>query len=168
MAIVRWRRWNLLDEARPWNFFDEIAGLRRDIEQIFARWQSGDQRGFLPATDVVTKDKDVVIQMELPGLDPKKDLEVKVEGDMLVVSGRHSEDREVRDENYQLRERHYGSFYRSIPLPEGLGPEAITAVYDNGVLELTLAGAAQIAQVAPKRIEVKTGKEAKTIEAKAA
>ena len=46
--------------------------------------------------------------------------------------------------------------------------EAISATYDKGILELTLSGAAQTAQVEPKRIQVKTGKEAKSIEAKAA
>lgn len=168
MAIVRWRRWNLLDQARPWDLLSEISDLRRDMEQIFARWQTGDQRGFLPATDVVTKDKDVVVKMELPGLDPEKDLDIKVEGDMLVVSGQRNEEREVKEENYQLRERRYGSFYRSFPLPEGVSSDAISAAYNNGILEITLAGAAQIAEVQPKRIEVKTGKEAKTIEAKAA
>jgi len=168
MAIVRWRRWNLLDRMEPWDLLDEVAGLRRDIERFFSRWQSGDERGFFPATDVVTKDKDIIVKMELPGLDPEKDLDIKVEGDTLVVSGRRNEEREVKEGEYQLRERHYGSFYRSFPLPEGVSSEAVTATYDNGVLELTLAGAAQIAQVEPKRIEVKTGKEQKSIAAKAA
>jgi HSP20 family protein len=168
MAIVRWRRWNLLDQAGPWDLLDEVASLRRDVERAFTRWQSGDERSFLPATDVVTKDKDIIVKMELPGLDPEKDLDIKVEGDTLVVSGRRSEEREVKDENYQLRERRSGSFYRSFPLPEGVTSDSITAAYDNGILELTLAGAAQISRVESKRIEVKTGKEAKSIETKAA
>jgi len=168
MAIVRWRRWNLLDQAGPWDLLDEVAGLRRDIERVFARWQSGEERSFLPATDVVTKDKDVIVKMELPGLDPEKDLDIRVEGDTLVVSGRRSEEREVKDENYQLRERRSGSFYRSFPLPEGVTSESISAAYSNGILELTLAGAARIAQAEPKRIQVKTGKEMRSIEAKAA
>jgi HSP20 family protein len=168
MAIARWRRWNLLDQARPWDLFDEIAGLRRDVERMFDRWQPGDRRGFLPPTDVVTKDGDIVIRMELPGLDPEKDLELRVEGEMLVVSGRRSEEREENEENYQLRERHYGSFYRSLSLPEGISADAIKAAYNDGILEITLPGAAQIAQVQPRRIQVKTGKEAKPIEAKAA
>jgi len=168
MAIVRWRRWNLLDQMEPWNLLDEIVGLRRDVEQILAGWQSGEARSFFPATDVVTKDKDIILKMELPGLDPEKDLDIKVEGDTLVVSGRRDKEREVKDETFQLRERRHGSFYRSFPLPEGVSSEAISATYDKGILELTLSGAAQTAQVEPKRIQVKTGKEAKSIEAKAA
>jgi len=168
MAIVRWRRWNLLDQAGPWDLLSEVADLRRDVERVFARWQSGDERGFLPATDVVTKDQDIIVKMELPGLDPEKDLDFKVEGDMLVVSGRRDEEREVKDEHYQLRERRSGSFYRSFPLPEGVTSDSISAVYNNGILELTLPGAARITQAEPKRIPVKTGDKTKSIEAKAA
>lgn len=168
MAIVRWRRWNLFDQAEPWGLLDEVASLRRDIERVFTRWQSGEERGFFPATDIVTRDNDIIVKMELPGLDPEKDLDIKVEGDTLVVSGRRNEEREVKEGEYQLRERRYGSFYRSFPLPEGTSSEAIAATYDSGILELTLSGAAQIAQAEPKRIQVKTGKEPKSIEAKAA
>lgn len=168
MAIVGWRRWNLLDQGGPWDLLDEVAGLRRDIERVFARWQAGEDRGFLPATDVVTKDKDVVIKMELPGIDPEKDLDIRVEGDALVVSGQRDEERERKEGGYQLRERRSGRFYRSFPLPEGMNSEDIAATYNDGVLELTLPGAAQAAQAEPKRIQVKTGKEPKSIESMAA
>lgn len=159
MAIIRWR---------PWNLLDDIADLRREMEQMLGRWQVDDGRSFLPATDIVTKDKDVVIKMELPGLDPEKDLDIKVDGGALVVSGRREKEREVSEADYHLRERSYGSFYRRFPLPEGVSADAISATYNDGVLEVTLAGAARITQGESKRIEVKSGKEAKRIEAKAA
>jgi HSP20 family molecular chaperone IbpA len=78
------------------------------------------------------EDGDYVLRAELPGIDPDKDVEVKIEGEMLTIRGERRE--EDKDKNHH--EFHYGAFSRSVPLPGGVEPEDITAVYKDGVLEV--------------------------------
>jgi HSP20 family molecular chaperone IbpA len=73
-----------------------------------------------------------VLRAELPGIDPDQDVEVKIEGDQLIIHGERRE--EEKDKNH--REFHYGAFSRSVPLPAGVKPEDITATYKDGVLEV--------------------------------
>jgi len=76
-----------------------------------------------------------IVRAELPGLDPEKDLEVTVSKSILTIKA------ERREEN---RRRHhsefrYGSFVRSVALPEGIDEATVEAVYDNGILEVSAA-----------------------------
>lgn len=73
-----------------------------------------------------------VLRAELPGIDPEKDVEVTIEGDMLTIRGERRE--ESKEKN--RREFHYGTFRRSVSLPAGTRPEEITASYTDGVLEV--------------------------------
>ena len=73
-----------------------------------------------------------VLRAELPGVDPDKDIEVEVTGDVLTIRGRRQE--EKRDKNHS--EFRYGSFTRSVPLPAGCEPSAVAANYSDGVLEV--------------------------------
>lgn len=73
-----------------------------------------------------------VLRAELPGVDPEKDVEVTVEGDMLTIHGERRE--ETKDKHH--REFHYGSFRRTVTLPKGTKSEDITASYHDGVLEV--------------------------------
>ncbi len=79
-----------------------------------------------------TEDGTYVLRAELPGIDPDKDVELKVEGDTLTIRGERRE--EQKDKNHH--EFHYGAFARSVPLPSGVKPENITASYSDGVLEV--------------------------------
>ncbi len=79
-----------------------------------------------------TEEGTYVLRAELPGVDPDKDVELKVEGDLLTIRGERRE--EQKDKNHH--EFHYGAFSRSIPLPSGVKAEDVTATYDNGVLEV--------------------------------
>jgi len=79
-----------------------------------------------------TEEGTYVLRAELPGVDPDKDVELKIEGDMLTIRGERRE--EQKDKNHH--EFHYGAFSRSIPLPSGVRPEDITATYTDGVLEV--------------------------------
>jgi len=88
----------------------------------------------------------------LPGLDPK-DVDIQVHGNTLTITGERTNTRETRDADFLLREITYGSFTRSIVLPEGVDKEKITAEYRNGVLEIT----APIATASlPKKVEIKS------------
>ena len=80
-----------------------------------------------------------VLRAEMPGLDPEKDVEVTVQGDVLTISGERRE--EKKDRHHQ--EFHYGSFTRSVTLPTGADPDAVEASYTDGVLEVRVPMVAQ-------------------------
>ncbi|OGO04743.1 MAG: hypothetical protein A2Y73_01880 [Chloroflexi bacterium RBG_13_56_8] len=104
------------------------------------------------ALDMYETDKDVVVQIALPGLKPE-DVEISVVGDILTIKGEIKAEEDVEERNYIRRERCYGSFSRSITLPGHLDTENAEAEFDNGVLKLTVP---KSEDVKPKAIKVKT------------
>ena len=150
-----------------WN---PIESLRREIDQAFENFGFGSwplafprsifQTDFLrekalniaPAVDVVEKDKEFEVTVELPGLD-EKDVEVKVTNGNLTIKGEKKEEKEEREKDYYLSERRYGSFVRSFPVPEGVNADKIEASFTKGVLTIRLPKTAE-AQ-AEKKIPVK-------------
>ena len=79
----------------------------------------------------------VIVRTDLPGL-KREDIDVEVEDGSLAIHGRREEEKEVKQEDYYCCERASGEFSRSISLPEGVTPESIEAVCDNGVLEVSI------------------------------
>lgn len=75
-----------------------------------------------------------VLRADLPGIDPDKDVEVTIEGDMVTIHGERRE--EQQDKNHH--ELHYGSFSRSVQLPQGTKPDEVSAKYVDGVLEVRI------------------------------
>jgi HSP20 family protein len=94
------------------------------------------EMGFRPTTDVQTENGTMVVTVEVPGVDPEKDIEITLEGDMLTIKGEKTIEKEVDEKHRYLKERHYGSFLRRIPLPDGTSPDAVKATYDKGVLKV--------------------------------
>jgi len=128
--------------------FDEMLGglsrgRRRQGGQQLAEWA--------PAIDVLTKDGDLVVRAELPGVKPE-DVDITLQNGVLTISGEHKADQEEERGGYHVRERRYGSFRRSMTLPEGTDESKIHARFEDGVLEVTVEGAA--IEQAPKRIEI--------------
>ena len=80
---------------------------------------------FRPTTDVVRENGALVVTAELPGIDPDKDVQITLEGDVLTIKGEKTAEKEVQDKDRYMHERHYGSFERRLPLPDGVHPEAI-------------------------------------------
>ncbi len=101
--------------------------------------------------DVLTKDDDLVIRAELPGL-KQEDVDITLQNGLLTISGEHKVDEEEERGRYHVRERRYGSFRRSMTLPEGTDESKVHARFEDGVLEVTVEGAA--IEQAPKRIEI--------------
>jgi len=140
----------------------EIVDFRREFDQMlnrFFNWRTPQEEqslaeGFIPAIETrIDKDgKKFQAQVMLPGVDPKN-VEIQVTGNTLTVSGERSSTRETKDSDYIHREISYGSFLRSIELPEGVDKDKVTAEYRNGVLEIT---APISAAALPRKIEVKT------------
>ena len=90
-----------------------------------------------PSMDVVETEKEFEITAELPGLE-EKDVEVNVADRILTIRGEKKAEKEEKNKNYRMFERSYGSFSRSLELPEGIDPNAITASITNGVLKVTV------------------------------
>src|SRR5215204_6223468 len=104
-----------------------------------------------PAVDATEKDGNLVIRAELPGVKPE-DVDISLHDNVLTISGERKAEQEEERGGYHVRERRYGSFSRSLALPEGLDESKIHARYDNGVLEVTVEGAAAVQE--PKRIQI--------------
>src|SRR5699024_6246792 len=93
-------------------------------------WPAGDIQ-FTPAAETRRDGDDVLVRLEVPGVDVSKDVSVEAVDGRLVIRG---ERRESEDDNAHIREIRYGSFERSFGLPSHIGADDITASYDAGVL----------------------------------
>jgi HSP20 family protein len=117
---------------------------------VFLRTQEG---GILPLDIFQTKD-DVVVKASLPGFKPEE-VEISLTGDTLTIKSEHKEEEEKTEGEYWLKERHYGTFSRTLNIPVEVKGDKAEAAFDNGVLTLTLPKAEE---VKPKQIKVKTAK----------
>ena len=98
-------------------------------------------RSFVPAADVRTEGADIVITLELPGVDAGSTVDVQLDGRRLVVSGRRADDRRTERNGFVVREIRSGSFHRAFPLPEGVTAEQVSADYDAGLLTVRIRDA---------------------------
>ena len=108
--------------------------------------------GWAPSFEVIDGEKEVTVRAEIPGVDPK-DVEVTVSGNVLTVSGEKKESREEKGEHVWRSECSYGSFRRSVELPQSVDADQVTAEHANGILTVKVAKS----KAAPaKRISVST------------
>ena len=89
------------------------------------------------AIDMYQTDKDVVVKASLPGVDAE-DMQISVSGDVLTIKGEHCDEEVVNEVNYFHRERRCGTFSRSLRLPVSVDSDKAEAVFDKGILTLTL------------------------------
>ena len=94
-------------------------------------------RWSLLASEVEETEKEIVVRIELPGMD-KKDCQVTIEGKRLILTGRKHFERVSDDSEFHVMERAYGAFQRSIALPKNVRDELAEASYRNGVLTIRL------------------------------
>ena len=92
---------------------------------------------FAPAIDVFEKDNRLVTRVDLPGL-KKEDVKVEVTDGHLAISGERKSEVEEKKEDFYRCERAYGSFYRALPLPDGVKLEDVKATFADGVLEVSV------------------------------
>jgi HSP20 family protein len=104
-----------------------------------------------PAVDIYETDQAIELKADLPEVDPK-DVDVRIEDNMLFLKGERKLEKEVKEENFHRIERSYGSFARSFALPQGIATDKISADYRNGVLKVTLP---KSEESKPKQIQVK-------------
>jgi HSP20 family protein len=103
--------------------------------------------------DVHENDKSITVDADLPGVD-EKDLSVTLANGVLTIKGEKKHEREEKKENYYLCERSFGSFERSVRLPETIDENKIEARFEKGVLKVTAAKKPEAVK-AEKKIEIK-------------
>ena len=103
------------------------------------RWPAfeADTRAWSPTIDVFEKDNRFVTRVDLPGL-KKEDVKVEVTESHLTISGERKREVEEKKKDFYRSEREYGSFYRAVPLPEGVKVEDVKATFADGVLEVSV------------------------------
>jgi HSP20 family protein len=129
MALVRW------DPAR------EVDTLQGEVNRLFDTFFGGSNdvraRRWVPAMDLVESDDHLVLRADLPGLD-SDDVNIEIKDGVLTVSGERKTEHEEKSEGFYRVERAFGSFSRSLSLPEGIDAEKVSADFDKGVLEVRI------------------------------
>lgn len=132
---------------------DPFSMLRRmtsDLDRMFepfdwpaVRWPAlrarplPEEARWFPQVDVFEENQQLVTRVDLPGM-KKEDVTVEVADDQLTISGERRSEAEEKRENFYRCERGYGSFFRSVPLPEGVKPDDVKATFTDGVLEVRM------------------------------
>ena len=135
--------------AGRWNPTHELLRLQDRLNRMFGPSLDDDDDQLVsgqwtPPCDILENADSVVLRAELPGVH-EEDIEIHVEGGTLTLRGEKRFEKEECEQSYHRIERAYGDFVRTFTLPRSIDPEAISAKYERGVLELTM----------PKRAETK-------------
>jgi HSP20 family protein len=128
MALVRW------DPSR------EVDTLQSEVNRIFDTFFGGNDvrtRRWVPAMDLVETDDHLVLRADLPGL-KREDVEIEVKDGVLTISGERKAEQEERSEGFYRVERAFGSFSRSLTLPDGVAAQQVAADFTDGVLEVRI------------------------------
>ena len=140
------------DQTMPAVLTSPFSFLRRfgeDMEQLFEEFGFGGLMprgmtqglnqiaGWTPPVEMFQRDGQLVVRADLPGID-KDNVQVELRDDSVVIRGERQEEHEEKGEGFYRSERAYGSFYREIPLPQGVKTENANANFRDGVLEITM------------------------------
>jgi HSP20 family protein len=150
-----------------WRASRELDGFRREFDDLLERF--GFDRDWFgrfpfdreffgqaelpasrPAIESCVEEGKFIVRTDLPGVDAKN-VDIKVVGDVLTIKGSREEKRETKKADFLRREIRYGSFERSISLPEGIKAEDLKATYRDGVLELS---APMPKEAVPKEVKI--------------
>jgi HSP20 family protein len=138
-------------------FYDMQSEMNRMLDEVFGSLaRTGRRQGeaptqWAPALDVLQEDGDIVVRAELPGV-KLEDVDITFQNGVLTISGVRQAEEQKEGSGYYIRERRYGSFRRSMSLPEGTDESNISARFLDGVLEVRVAGAAAVQE--PRRIQI--------------
>jgi len=145
--------WNLMQRSKPKsNVLDEFQNRFNSLFDDF--WKNDEDHlvsvQFAPKMDITEDDKQIIVKADLPGLE-QKDIDIQIHNGILTVKGERRVENEKKDNKHHIHEVCYGSFQRSIQLPEGVKENSIQANYKNGVLILNIP---KDEAKAPKQIKV--------------
>jgi HSP20 family protein len=143
-------------KASPWGLrkfelFPGMETIRREMDTLFGSL-AGIREGWVPPLDIYEKEGEMVIRLDLPGIE-KKDVKVKVLDDVLTIEGERKSEKKIEEENYLCREASYGTFTRRIALPNPVEEYEVKATFENGLLEIHVPVKAET--VKPKEIPVR-------------
>ncbi|HYO47864.1 MAG TPA: Hsp20/alpha crystallin family protein [Gemmatimonadota bacterium] len=151
-------------KANPWGLrrfemFPGIDSIRREMDTLFGSlarpfptFRSTEREGWMPTLDVYEKDEEMVIRLDLPGIE-KKDVKVKVLDDILMIEGERKLEKKIEEENYLCQEAFYGTFTRRIALPNPVEEYEVKATFQDGVLEIHVP--VKVETEKPKEIPVR-------------
>lgn len=159
MALIRWEP------------VAELTTMQSEMNRLFNTMFEGQPpRGngtagrWVPAMDLVETHRHYVLRADLPGLS-QEDVKIELESNVLTISGERKTGHEQREGGYHRIERRFGSFARSLTLPEDIDPGSVRATFDRGVLEVRIP---KPEQRKPHRVTITAGgSEGKTITAAA-
>jgi HSP20 family protein len=139
-----------------WNPFEEVAGFRRMFDEPFAGFfreglesHAGEWK---PLMDIVETKDGISLKVEVPGI-KQEDISISLEDNTLTVKGERKHESEVNEEAYTRVERSYGTFQRSVLLPQTVDANRVKATYRDGVLEIQLP---KKEEARPKAIKVES------------
>ncbi|MGB0757103.1 MAG: Hsp20/alpha crystallin family protein [Patescibacteria group bacterium] len=142
MPLIRWTP-SLLESMDEFDdVFKRISPLSNDVTTVY------------PALDIYQNETSVIVEAQLAGVNPE-DVELSVENDILTLQGKLEKTTEIDEDNYYRKEIRKGSFHRSVALPAAVDADKSDAVYENGVLKITIP---KEAKKETKTIKIKTTK----------
>jgi HSP20 family protein len=146
-------------ELAPLRPFRELSTLRDEMDRLWEHF-FGElptlepvRREWAPSLDVSETKNNIVVKAEVPGLEPK-DIDISLTGGVLTIKGEKKQEKEEKDENYHRIERSYGTFTRSVRVPQEVQSDKIEATYKDGVLKITLPKSEEAKK---KEIKIKVG-----------
>jgi HSP20 family protein len=144
MALVRWDPGSDVDSLQ--------SDFNRFFEGFLGRPVAGTRR-WAPAMDLSETEDALLLRADLPGLG-RDDVSIEIKDNVLTVSGERKAEHEDEREGYHRIERSYGSFSRSLTVPRGIDPGAVTAAFEKGVLEVRIP---KPEERKPHRVEIGGG-----------
>ena len=146
-----------------WEPIRELASLQSEMSRFMnglleGNGQSG--QSWVPTADVWETEKEVVYAFDLPGI-PEDKISVELEDGAVTITADREREQKVEDGRYFRFERRFGTFTRTIGLPQGVTEKDVTADYKNGVLEVHVA---KPEQPKPHKVQIGVGSSAPAIE----
>ena len=125
---------------RRWDPFNELRRMHENMDHLWRGFAptadtSENREGWAIPLDVVQDGDEIIVKASMPGVNPA-DISVTLENDVLTIRGQNSGESERKEGNYLMRERHTGSFHRSLRLPDTLDVDKAQPRYDQGVLTI--------------------------------
>jgi HSP20 family protein len=128
--------------------------MNRLFDRFFeGRVANGTARRWIPAMDLVETDDHLILRGDLPGM-TEDDIDIEIKDNVLTVSGERKSDHEEKGEGFHRVERSFGSFSRSLTLPQGIDADQVEANFDKGVLEVRVP---KPAEAKPTRVQIGKG-----------
>lgn len=126
-----------MNEMRPWNEFDQFERVFARMMGVNPRDEANGNTSHFLAIDVSEHNHTLEIRAAVPGIDPKS-LDIEVEGNVLTIKGSTSQESEQEGRKYYRREVRFGSFTRSVRLPEDIDTSNVQAEFKHGILIVTI------------------------------